>query len=312
MREALSPISLLPMMTDASRTSRFDRIPANPAAVILEGLRQAGARKRDEVVHGSTVATNALLERKGARTALVTTAGFEDVIQIGRQNREHLYVSESCAEEAPRRSGVVLRREGANVLRWHDCCCRQRNWISLSRRLIDANVEAIAICFLHSYANPENERVVRDALSEMAPYVCCSHEVCPEFREYERTTTTFLNAYVGPLMDRYLSRLDCVPKLWIMQSNGGVIRSGEAREHAVRTLLSGPAGGVDWRDRNGATVGIRQGAWVRYGRNIDGRQPVGRHGPANNRGLHRWDSGARADARYPDRRRGRRVDRASR
>ena len=217
--------------------------PGNPAAVILEGLRQAGARKRDEVVHGSTVATNALLERKGARTALVTTAGFEDVIQIGRQNREHLY---DLSPTPKRRLADPELCFGVKERTYFDgtIAVVPEKLDDLSRRLIDAHVEAIAICFLHSYANPENERVVRDALSEMATYVCCSHEVCPEFREYERTTTTFLNAYVGPLMDRYLSRLDCVPKLWIMQSNGGVIRSGEARKHAVRTLLSGPAGGV--------------------------------------------------------------------
>lgn len=217
--------------------------PANPASVILEGLRRAGAGKRDEVVHGSTVATNALLERKGVRTALVTTAGFEDVIQIGRQNRAQLYVlspppkkvladPELCFGVAERTyfDGAIAKTpEGLE---------------RLARKLKQAKVDSIAICLLHSYANPDNERAVREAIKNAAPYVCCSHEICPEFREYERTATTFLNAYVGPLIDRYVSQLESVPKLWIMQSNGGLIRAREAREHAVRTLLSGPAGGV--------------------------------------------------------------------
>lgn len=215
----------------------------DPAGVILEGLRRAGATKRDEVVHGSTIATNALLERKGARSALVTTAGFEDVIQIGRQNRAQLY---------------ELNPEPKKLLADPALCfgVRERTYFdgtvaksptglaALARQLKKARVESIAICFLHSYANAENERIVREALDRVAPYICCSHEICPEFREYERTATTFLNAYVGPLMDRYVSRLEGAPKLWIMQSNGGVIRAREARRHAVRTLLSGPAGGV--------------------------------------------------------------------
>jgi N-methylhydantoinase A/oxoprolinase/acetone carboxylase beta subunit len=217
--------------------------PDSPASVILEGLRQAGAGRGDEIVHGSTVATNALLERKGARTALVTTAGFEDVIQIGRQNRERLY---DLNPPPKRRLADPELCFGVKERSYFDgtVALPPQNLQEIQQRLSNANVEAIAICLLHAYANSENERVVREALGGIAPYLCCSHEICPEFREYERTTTTFLNAYVGPLMDRYLSQLDSVPKLWIMQSNGGVIRSGEARRHTVRTLLSGPAGGV--------------------------------------------------------------------
>jgi N-methylhydantoinase A len=217
--------------------------PSNPAVVILEGLRRLAARKRDEVIHGSTVATNALLERKGARTALVTTAGFDDVIQIGRQNREHLYV----LSPAPKKNlSDPELRFGVKERTFFDGAIgsKPQDLNKLKRQLLELNVDAIAICLLHSYANPQNERLVRDAIAGAAPYLCCSHEICPEFREYERTTTTFLNAYVGPLMDRYLSQLESVPKLWIMQSNGGVIRASEARRHAVRTLLSGPAGGV--------------------------------------------------------------------
>ena len=217
--------------------------PSNPAAVILEGLGRIGVGSRTEVVHGSTVATNALLERKGVRTALVTTAGFEDVIQIGRQNRAQLYVLSPPPKKFLADPKLCF---GVRERTYFDGAIAQRpeQLEQLSRKLARAKVESIAICFLHSYANPENERLVKDAIADAANYVCCSHEVCPEFREYERTSTTFLNAYVGPLIDRYLSQLERIPKLWVMQSNGGVIRAREAREHAVRTLLSGPAGGV--------------------------------------------------------------------
>jgi N-methylhydantoinase A/oxoprolinase/acetone carboxylase beta subunit len=217
--------------------------PRDPARVILDGLARAGAA-RAEVVHGSTVATNALLERKGARTALVTTAGFEDVIQIGRQNRPYLYV----LNPQPRRKladpdlcfGVNERTHYDGSVEVRPAAAELKR---VARAVREARVDAVAICFLHAYANPENEFATKAALEG---YVCCSHEICPEFREYERTTTTFLNAYVGPLMDRYLGALEPSRRgrLWIMQSNGGVIRPREARAHAVRTLLSGPAGGA--------------------------------------------------------------------
>ncbi len=221
--------------------------PAAPARVILEGLARAGAKAKTEVVHGSTVATNALLERKGARAALVTTAGFEDVIQIGRQNRERLYdlnpplrrglvarpLCFGVAERAYFDGTVALRPSAAELER-------------LKTRLSRAGVEAVAVCFLHAYRNPENEVAVLDALRGLGLYVCASHEVCPEFREYERTSTTLLNAYVGPLMDQYLAALEAgtTCRISIMQSNGGLITATEARSQPVRTLLSGPAGGV--------------------------------------------------------------------
>ncbi|MDZ4801253.1 MAG: hydantoinase/oxoprolinase family protein [Bryobacteraceae bacterium] len=216
--------------------------PSNPASVILEGLARIGGRP--EVVHGSTVATNALLERKGARTALVTTAGFEDVIEIGRQNRERLYVLDPperrvlCEREL--RFGVSERVtfEG-EVL----SAPAPEELKRLAIQLKKAGVEAVAICLLHSYANAEHERAVAAACTGLG-YVCASNEISPEMREYERTSTTYLNAYVGPLMDRYLGQLSAVRQLWVMQSSGGLLRASEARAQAVRTLLSGPAGGV--------------------------------------------------------------------
>jgi N-methylhydantoinase A/oxoprolinase/acetone carboxylase beta subunit len=221
--------------------------PAAPARVILEGLARASATAKTDVVHGSTVATNALLERKGARAALVTTAGFEDVIQIGRQNRERLYDL-----NPPLRRPLVPRSLcfGVAERAYFDGTVAARPTSEeldrLRARLSRARVEAVAVSFLHAYRNPENELTVLAALRELGVYICASHEVCPEFREYERTSTTLLNAYVGPLMDRYLAELESGTKcrISIMQSNGGLITAFEARSHAVRTLLSGPAGGV--------------------------------------------------------------------
>ncbi len=224
--------------------------PRSPASVILAGLEQAAgdasAEVVHEVIHGSTVATNALLERKGVSTALVTTAGFEDVIQIGRQNRAELY------NLTPKlRPGIIPRtlcfgvRERAH---FDGTIAQSPSGAELARlkaRLRRARVESIAICLLHAYRNPRNERRVADALAGLG-YLCSSHDICPEFREYERTSTTLINAYVGPLMDRYLGELEGSSRhrISIMQSNGGFMSTREARRHAVRTLLSGPAGGV--------------------------------------------------------------------
>jgi len=224
--------------------------PRSPAAVILAGLAQAtgdaGAEVVHEVIHGSTVATNALLERKGVKTALVTAAGFEDVIQIGRQNRAELY------NLTPKlRPGIIPRtlcfgvRERAHFDGTIAQAPSAAELARLKAKLRRARVASIAICFLHSYRNPRNERRVAAALAGLG-YLCTSHDICPEFREYERTSTTLINAYVGPLMDRYLGGLEGSSRhrIWIMQSNGGFMSTMEARRHAVRTLLSGPAGGV--------------------------------------------------------------------
>jgi N-methylhydantoinase A/oxoprolinase/acetone carboxylase beta subunit len=218
----------------------------SPASVILAGLAQAGAGSRTEVIHGSTVATNALLERKGARTALVTTAGFEDVIHIGRQNRAELY------NLTPILKPQIIPRTlcfGVNERAHFDGTIAQSPTHAelgeLKTRLRRARVQSIAICFLHAYRNPENEQRVAAALEGLG-YLCTSHDVCPEFREYERSATTLINAYVGPLMDQYLGDLERAGgrRIAIMQSNGGFMSASEARRHAVRTVLSGPAGGV--------------------------------------------------------------------
>jgi N-methylhydantoinase A/oxoprolinase/acetone carboxylase beta subunit len=231
--------------------------PATPAAVILEGIHRATAGGRAEVVHGSTVATNALLERKGARTAFVTTDGFTDLVFIGRQNRPQLYnltpqlrrpliPPALCfgVKERTYFDGVVGGKPAAAELK------------RLKAKLRAAGVESVAICFLHSYQNSANEQAAATALAG-GLYISASHEVVPEYREYERASTTLINAYVGPLMDAYLAKLEA-HDISIMQSNGGSITAAEARRHAVRTILSGPAGGVV-----GATTVARASGFTR-------------------------------------------------
>lgn len=227
-------------------TFKLPSNPRSPASVILAGLARVTGARRAEVVHGSTVATNALLERKGARTALVTTAGFEDVIHIGRQNRAELYNLTPMLREP-----IIPRAMcfGVGERAYFDGAIGQAPSAAevarLKSRLRRARIQSIAICFLHAYRNPENEKRVAAVLEGLG-YLCTSHDVCPEFREYERTSTTLINAYVGPLMDKYLGELErsSSHRISIMQSNGGSMSTREARRHPVRTVLSGPAGGV--------------------------------------------------------------------
>lgn len=212
-----------------------------PHEVILAGIARAGHGA--QIVHGSTVATNALLERKGARTAFVTTAGFEDLLTIARQNRPRLYdltpplpaplVDPDLAFGVPERTHAdgSIERSASPAF-----------WKKLRGALKRSGVESVAICFLHSCQNASNERAAAIALRGVG-YVSASHGISPEYREYERASTTVINAYVGPLMDAYLSRLDG-HDISILQSNGGSLTATEARRNAVRTILSGPAGGV--------------------------------------------------------------------
>jgi len=221
--------------------------PDDPSRAILDGIRHlTGGAGQVEVVHGSTVATNAVLERKGARVALVATRGFEDVLKIGRQTRPELYnvfvaprpplvephLTFGLAERLDA-SGAVLEKVVEDDVD------------QLARVLHDHKVEMVAVCLLHSYANPVHEQQVATWLRQSGLNVCTSHEVLPEYREYERWSTTVVNAYVTPLMERYLKTLEeALGRLSIMQSNGGCISAGAARAQAVRTVLSGPAGGV--------------------------------------------------------------------
>jgi len=223
--------------------------PEDPARAILEGISQLSTnRMGEEIVHGSTVATNAVLERKGARVALITTAGFEDVLRIGRQTRAELYnffvpprcpiVESSLAFGLPERldaNGQVLEPVNRKAL------------AKLTVRLSRLHAEVTAVCLLHSYVNPMHERKVAEHLRRAGLVVCASHEVLPEYREFERWSTTVINAYVMPLIDQYLSKLQrqlTGSTVRIMQSNGGSISAAAARRQPVRLILSGPAAGV--------------------------------------------------------------------
>jgi len=244
--------------------------PADPSQAVLEGL----ARLVPEgtpflLLHGSTVATNALLERRGARVALVTNAGFEDVIEIGRQNRPQLYalVGSRLPPLVARddRHGIAgrLGPDGAAI---EPLDTAQLG--SVADELRANGVESVAISLLHSYADPTHERAVADALRDVGRPLSVSSEILPEFREYERTSTTVVNAYVAPIMDRYLGRLASesgARHVRIMGSNGGALPVERARREPVHTVLSGPAGGVvgalAWAGRAGhaSVIGFDMG-----------------------------------------------------
>lgn len=234
---------------DTIRAHKEPSTPDNPARAVLAGLRQLVGESAADIVHGSTVATNALLERKGARTLLITTEGFEDVIEIGRQIRPAIYDIHVTKPEplvsAERRIGLRERVTfDGSVLTPLDA-----DEVARAVRAVgEHGADAVAICFLHSYANPGPERTVRDAIrASHDVFVTASSDVLPEFREYERTSTTAVNAFVGPVMDRYLGSLGTelgTDRVRIMQSNGGILSLDAARQHAVHTVLSGPAGGA--------------------------------------------------------------------
>jgi N-methylhydantoinase A/oxoprolinase/acetone carboxylase beta subunit len=223
--------------------------PENPAQAILSGIAElAGGDAISEVIHGSTVATNAVLERKGARVGLVTTKGFEDVLAIGRQTRNELYNfmvrRNRPIIDAGLTFGVSERLDQhGNVLQ----PLQPRDLQDLSAVLLRADVECVAVCLLHSYANPAHEDQVAAYLAKAGFVVSTSHSVLPEYREYERWSTTVVNAYVTPIVSRYLTSLQEGlegTRLRIMQSNGGSISIKQARASAVRTILSGPAAGA--------------------------------------------------------------------
>jgi len=225
--------------------------PVDPSEAIMAGLRRVcdltGAALREiEVIHGTTVGTNALLERRGAKTALVTTAGFEDVLAIGRQARPALY-DLNAVRPAPLvpdqlRFGVRERvTASGEVLEELD----EKTLQQLVKKLKRARVESIAICLLFSFVQPDHERRIAQALSALGVPLSISHEILPEYREYERTSTVTINAYLQPLMGAYLNRLKThAPRLRVMQSSGGSISADVAGTEPVRTILSGPAGGV--------------------------------------------------------------------
>ncbi|HEX4998044.1 MAG TPA: hydantoinase/oxoprolinase family protein, partial [Terriglobia bacterium] len=226
--------------------------PGRPEEAILQGIAEVRSRLAGEgiaeIIHGSTVATNALLERKGARTALIATAGFEDVLEIGRQTRRELYniFVDRPAPLAPRdlRFGAHERilADGA-VLEPLDLGQLRESIEQLKK----ARVESVGVCLLFSFANDSHERAVREALAPLNIPVSLSSVVLPEYREYERTSTTVVNAYLAPVMSRYLTELETRLRptpIRVMQSNGGAAPAKVVAAAPVRTIVSGPAGGV--------------------------------------------------------------------
>jgi N-methylhydantoinase A len=261
--------------------------PADPSQAIVEALRKINHQGELIILHGTTVGTNTLLERKGARTALVTTAGFEDAIEIGRQARPKLYdfffdrieplVPADLRfgiEERTASDGEILTSPSSKDLK------------SLAGRVAEKHPDSIAISLLFSFANPQNELAVSNALKSLGVPLSISHQILPEFREYERTSTVVMNAYLQPVMQRYLENLERNtgewtwrsrvgpgdsrarlgvaqrfsaaksnpkstralapqgPRIFVMQSSGGITTLASAVREPVRTVLSGPAGGV--------------------------------------------------------------------
>jgi N-methylhydantoinase A len=220
---------------------------------LLDEAEMAGGRVR-AVAHGTTLATNALIERKGARTALLTTAGFRDALEIRREGRHDMYdlLIDAPAALVPRH----LRREVSERLLPDGTMLRPLDEMGARRviaELLDAGVEAVAICLLHAYLNPIHERRLAALVREAAPQlaVSCSSDVVPEIREYERASTTTANVYVAPLMSRYLEDLERrlralgIPgQLYVMQSSGGIALPPLARRLPIRLVESGPAAGA--------------------------------------------------------------------
>jgi N-methylhydantoinase A len=258
--------------TQRLRMLKLFSTPADPSRAIVEALHKITTG--DFVLwHGTTVGTNTLLERKGARTALVTTAGFEDAIEIGRQARPRLYdfffdrieplVTKDLRfgiNERTAAKGEILAAPTARELR------------SLAHHIENAKPQSIAICLLFSFANPSNEKEVSQALRSLGIPLSISHQILPEFREYERTSTIVVNAYLQPVMQTYLQRLQEASRrnvapnaaraiashhLFVMQSSGGITALSTAAREPVRTVLSGPAGGVVGAVTTGRASGFR-------------------------------------------------------
>jgi N-methylhydantoinase A len=245
--------------------------PADPSQAIVEALDKIEHEGDVVILHGTTVGTNTLLERKGARVALVTTAGFEDVLEIGRQARPRLYdlffdrvaplVPADLrfgAEERTACNGEILTAPSPENLK------------SLAAEVAAHRPEAVAISLLFSFANPKNELAIAEALKALGIPLSIAHRILPEFREYERTSTVVVNAYLQPVMQRYLENLETraqalveerrfsaaerldknrasapvAPRIFVMQSSGGITSLASAAREPVRTVLSGPAGGV--------------------------------------------------------------------
>ncbi|MDQ1335082.1 MAG: N-methylhydantoinase, partial [Thermodesulfobacteriota bacterium] len=234
--------------------------PVDPSDAVEQGIRQLErmapgfVEHVDEVIHGTTLVINSIIERKGARTGLITTKGFRDVLELGREIRYAPYdvFAEFPKPLIPRRFRLEVDervRSDGTVIQSLD----RAEVRDVVRRLIDMGVESIAVCLLNSFENPAHELMIKEIITEEAPDlpVSISYEVLPQIREYERTSTTVTNAYVKPLTGRYLSRLSVrlqsigfEGKLFIMLSSGGITSIETAAEFPVRIIESGPTAAV--------------------------------------------------------------------
>jgi len=264
----------LTAIDEASGRVVVTKIPSRPreeAGAVLAGLAALGIGSPEvrRVVHGTTVGTNAVLERRGARVAVVTTAGFRDLIEIGRTKRNipalfvPTFVRPRPVVDRPHRFEVTERLDAAG-----------QALVPLDMASVDAalegalasGAEALAVCLLHSYLNPEHEHAVADAAKGKRPGwpVSCSADVVAEYREFERFSTTVLNAYLQPLMDAYLGGLEerllaagYAHGVLTVGSSGGMMTTETARRLPIRTIFSGPAGGVSQACHVGGATGVR-------------------------------------------------------
>ena len=229
------------------KTFKMPSTPQKPELAIENGLLRCS--RASSFSHGTTLATNAVLERKGAKIGLITTKGFVDILKIGRQQRSHLYKLDSSKpqqvvdtyfelSERVSSKGEILTSPANEEIE------------TVVERIKSKGIESVAICFLFSFLNPENEQIIRESLLKEGLSVSCSSEVLPEFREYERMSTTVLDAYLKRTVERYLTNMEAlleendVEQFYVMQSNGGVVKAGIMKTKPVNMLLSGPAGGV--------------------------------------------------------------------
>src|SRR5438876_1565387 len=245
--------------------------PLNEAAALLAGLKALGIASAEvrRLVHGTTVGTNAVLERRGARVAVLTTAGFRDLIEIGRTKRN---IPALFVPTFVRPKPVVERKHRFEVterLNADGSVLVPLDAESVERALdgaLGTGAEAIAVCLLHAYLNPAHERLIADIAKGRAPGlpVSCSADVVPEYREFERFSTTVLNAYLQPLMDEYLANLEerllaagYGHGVLTVGSSGGMMTTETARRLPIKTIFSGPAGGVSQACFVGDAAGVR-------------------------------------------------------
>jgi len=243
----------------------IDKIPStpkDPSLSILKGINKIlRSSLSPMVIHGTTVATNSLLERKGGRVALITTEGFEDILFIGRQTRSELYSlrGEQRVPLLPRHLcfGLEERTSASGKVEKKVSLSHLRETLGKIKKL---KPDAVAVSFINSYANSSNEKTVSRELRKEKLLISVSSEILPEYREYERTATTAVNAYLMPVISRYLTKLEKKlekAELRIMQSNEGYIPPAKAKKEPIRTAFSGPAGGVVGAFHLGKAAGFR-------------------------------------------------------